>query len=320
MDPWNHSVQFQLTIDKNIVLGPTTNINNQIKRINIELTYEDRGNGCYYLFTSENDLDSEFKHLYLKLFPTETILENISKSKIYSGSEYVILGLQIIYRLYNHVQNYRCKLVDCAFFVCDRKINLFKNKSQTIINKKEEIQNKIILLLKYGGTFYMPFKFDAYDKITSEKKTEEIQMIVSDLWKIKWEDIDTYMNIMIQIVLSNKYKENSLVRNYTRWYNYWININESWIFFKNKYQSLYPSPFLSFSGFKINECHEFINWLELYSFKYVNYNQFVFNNINNSIKEMAAIFLFKKLKNLINNVFWINNTITNQPLVSQYKK
>jgi hypothetical protein len=42
-----------------------------------------------------------------------------------------------------------------------------------------------------------------------------------------WEDIDSYMITMFNIVLSNKYKNNYIIRNYARWYNYWINIYES---------------------------------------------------------------------------------------------
>jgi len=89
---------------------------------------------------------------------------------------------------------------------------------------------------------------------------------------------------MKETLLSNKYKNNIMIRNYTRWYNYWINISESWNYFKNKYSTISPTPFRSFSFFNYDECNEFINWLELYSFKYINYNQFVFNNINNSTK------------------------------------
>jgi hypothetical protein len=111
-----------------------------------------------------------------------------------------------------------------------------------------------------------------------------------------------------------------MIINYERWFNYWINVNESWNKFKNKYNMVSPTPFRSFSFFNNDECGEFINWLELYSFTYYNYNQFVFNNINNSKKEIAGIFLFKKLKNLVNNVLWINNNVTAQPMISIYKK
>jgi len=318
LDPWNTSQIFLLESGKNIILGPVLDKNSRIRH-NIEFMYEDKGNGIYYLYTVQND-SSDFKHLYLKMNPDKTIIENIAKSKIYSGSEYVILGLQIIYRLFGDIENYKCKLVDSSFFICDRKINLFRVKSNSIINLKEEIQYKIISLLRFGTTFYMPFGFNGYNKTDMANKNDDIKDIVSQLWDIKWEDIDFYMKRMIDIVLSNKYKNNAMIRNYSRWYNYWINIYESWNYFKDKYVGVSPTPFRSFSFFNYNECDEFINWLELYSFKYLNYNQFIFNNINNSIREMAGILLFKKLKTAVNNVVWINNNIKSQPIISNFKK
>jgi hypothetical protein len=151
-------------------------------------------------------------------------------------------------------------------------------------------------------------------------ETDNIMNLVVKLWDIKWNEIDLYVTKMIEIVLSNKYKNNIMIRNYKKWFNYWINVSESWNKFKNKYNELSPTPFRSFSFFNNDECGEFINWLELYSFTYYNYNQFVFNDINNSKKEIAGIFLFKKLKNLVNNVLWINNNVTAQPMISIYKK
>lgn len=318
LDPWNTSQNFDLKIGKNILLGPILDKKSK-KRDNIEFIYEDKGNNNYYLYTSEND-STDFKHLYLKINDNETIIENISKSKIYSGSEYLILGLQIIYRLFYQKNNYICKLIDSSFFICTRKINLFKNNSDSSLSIKEEIQYKIISLLRFGSTFYMPFGFIPYNKINMINKNNYIIELVSKLWNITWDDIDTYIKAMITIVLSGKYETNIMIRNYKRWYNYWININKSWNYFKDKYLNISPTPFRSFSFFNYHECDEFINWLELYSFKYLNYNQFVFNEINNSTRQMAGIFLFKKLKHEINNTLWINNNIKAQPIISIYKK
>lgn len=313
-DPWNID-PFILKFGKNIILGPLKDVKLKIRH-NIEFIYEEKDDNIYYLYTINNE-SSDFKHLYIKFDKDETIIENISKSKLYSGSEFVLLGLQIIYRLTNKI---KCKLIDASFFVCDRKINIFREPSSNIISKKEEIQYKLILLFKFGSTFYSPFGFISYNKENMNIETDNIMNLVSKLWDIKWHEIDSYIIKMIHIVLSNKYKNNIMIRNYTKWFNYWINVNESWNKFKNKYVELSPTPFRSFSFFNNDECGEFINWLELYSFTYFNYNQFVFNNINNSKKEIAGIFLFKKLKNLINNVVWINNNVTSQPMISIYKK
>jgi hypothetical protein len=123
LDPWNTSKIFKLNIGKNLILGPILDKKTKLRN-NIEFIYENRDNNIFYLYTSNND-STDFKHLYLKMYSNESIIENISKSKIYSGSEYVILGLQIIYRLYGHNKEYKCKLIDSSFFICDRKINLF---------------------------------------------------------------------------------------------------------------------------------------------------------------------------------------------------
>ena len=314
LDPWNTN-PFILNNGKNIILGPLRDIKSKIRE-NIEFMYEDKGDNIYYLYTINNE-STDFKHLYIKFYKDETIIENVSKSKLYSGSEFVLLGLQIIYRLTNKI---KCKLIDSSFFVCERKINIFKLPSKNNISKKEEIQYKLILLFKFGSTFYSPFGFISYNKENMNNETDNIMNLVLKLWDIKWNEIDLYVTNMIEIVLSNKYKNNSMIRNYERWFNYWINVSESWNKFKNKYNELSPTPFRSFSFFNNDECGEFINWLELYSFTYYNYNQFVFNNINNSKKEIAGIFLFKKLKNLVNNVLWINNNVTSQPMISIYKK
>jgi len=318
LDPWYPTQKFNLINGINIILGPLKdkNINS---REHIEFIFEDKGNNTYYLFTKNND-STDFKHLYIKLYLTESIIENISKSKIYSGSEYLILGLQIIYRLYRDKHNSQCKLIDSSFFVCDRRINLFKGKTEEIVNKKEEIQHKIISLLRFGSTFYMPFGFLPYNKNNMKNIQSDISSLVFRLWEISWKDIDKYMTKMIEIVRSNKYKSNIMIRNYNRWYNYWTNIYDSWIYFKNKYSTLSPTPFRSFSFFTYEECNEFINWLELYSFKYINYNEFVFITINESNTEMAGIYLFKKLKNIINNVVWINYNVEPQSMISRYKK
>ena len=79
------------------------------------------------LYTINNE--EEFKHLYLKLGDIG-ILENVSKSSYYRGSELVLLGLQIFYKLGIK----KCSLVDTSFFVCDRKMNFFSNKEKLIID------------------------------------------------------------------------------------------------------------------------------------------------------------------------------------------
>lgn len=183
LDPWNLLKKFELKIGINIILGAEVkkNIGTNIRHI-IEFKFEKIEKNIYYLYTLNNDESTDFKHLYLKIYENETIIKNISKSIIYSGSEYLLLGLQIIYRLSENKQNYKCRLVDTSFFVCDRRINLFTKKE--IKNKKEEIQHKIISLLRFGSTFYIPFGFLPYDKESMANKNSDIKKLVFQLWAI----------------------------------------------------------------------------------------------------------------------------------------
>lgn len=341
-DPWESSSNdFILNLGINLIKGPISNPKDKNSRYIIEFLYENKGDNIYYLSTINNE-STDFKHLYLKMYKNETIIENISKSSIYRGSEYVIFGLQIIYRLFGTNKNYKCKLVDSSFFICDRKMNMFQNIPN--ISKKEEIQHKMITILRYGKTFYMPLGFNPYNKNSLVNSSEIISNLVSKLWDISWTQIDEYMELMIQSVKSNKYKNDIMIRNYNRWSNYWNNIYNSWKHFYNKYSSISPTPFQSFNFFNYDECHEFINWLELYSLKYYNFNSFVFNNTvdikkaclrdnlleyevtkeriipTNNKMQNAGIKIFKQLRNSVNNVYWINNNIKFQPIVSIYNK
>jgi hypothetical protein len=318
LDPWDSSSNdFILKLGINLIKGPIYNPKDKNSRHIIEFIYENKGENIFHLTTVKNE-SSDFKHLYLKIYENETIIENISKSSIYRGSEYVILGLQIIYRLFGSNKNYKCKLVDSSFFICDRKMNVFQNIPN--ISKKEEIQHKMITLLRYGKTFYMPLGFNPYNKNSLNNSNEIISELVSKLWDISWAQIDEYMELMIESVKSNKYQNNIMIRNYTKWKNYWNNIYNYWKIFYNKYLLLSPTPFRSFIFFNYDECHEFINWLELYSLKYHNFNLFIFNNIPNNNTQNAGIKLFKKLRNTVNNVYWINNNIKSQSIVSIYNK
>ena len=318
LDPWESSSNdFVLNLGINLIKGPISNPKDKNSRYIIEFLYENKGDNIYYLSTINNE-STDFKHLYLKIYENESIIENISKSSIYRGSEYVILGLQIIYRLFGSNKNYKCKLVDSSFFICDTKMNMFQNIPN--ISKKEEIQHKMITILRYGKTFYMPLGFNPYNKNSLVNSSEIISNLVSKLWDISWTQIDEYIELMIQSVKSNKYKNDIMIRNYKRWTNYWNNIYNSWKHFYNKYSSISPTPFQSFNFFNYDECHEFINWLELYSLKYYNFNSFVFNNIPNNKMQNAGIKIFKQLRNSVNNVYWINNNIKFQPIVSIYNK
>jgi hypothetical protein len=310
LDPWNPE-PFILSEGIFEIKGPFTNKN---ERFSIKFQYSKINNISSKLETVENESEN-FKHLYLKIKKDECIIENISKSSIYRGSEYMILGLQIIYRLCIK----KSSLIDSAFFNCDTKMNFFSVPTNQNITKKEEIQNKLIALFRFQSTYYMPFGFRPISKETRMDITDEINSLLTKLNEISWESIDEYITLIKKSIDENKYPRNDfLIRNKQKWKNYWTNVYKSWKLIYEKYHLQCPTPFRSFILYNHNECHLFINWLELYSFRYIEYNQIVLNHINQFKTEIVGINEFKKLKTIINNVYWINDNVTSQSIKSIY--
>jgi hypothetical protein len=318
LDPWNPSINFELIQGENKILGP---LNIKMTRIVLDFIFENNK-----LYTKNNE--GEFKHLYI-IIDNIGKIENISKSSNYRGSEFVLFGLQILLRLNIN----KCFLIDEDFFVCDRKMNFFSN--QNILSKKENIQFKLINLFRYGKTFYSPFGFRPFYKYKLNIKNyennilfqksivknmdkdvnNEITDLLDNLLKISWNDINEYINLLYKNLYS--YEGNYKIRDFTKFKLYWNNLYKSWNYFYEKYFEKAPSPFKAFSFFNYDECGLFINWLELYSFTYLDYNTNIFSEYNGTI---AGVNDFKKLKKLIENVHWINTKIKQQPLSSIYNK
>jgi hypothetical protein len=314
LDPWNPSINFDLIQGENKILGP---LNIKMTRIVLDFIFENNK-----LYTKHNE--GEFKHLYL-IIDNIGKIENISKSNNYRGSEFVLLGLQILLRLNIN----KCFLIDEAFFVCDRKMNFFSN--QNVLSKKENIQFKLINLFRYGTTFYSPFGFRPFYKYKLNVKNilfqksivknmdkdvnNEITDLLDNLFKVSWNDINEYINLLYKNLYS--YEGNYKIRDFTKFKLYWNNLYKSWNYFYEKYFEKAPSPFKAFSFFNYDECGLFINWLELYSFTYLDYNTNIFSEYNGTI---AGVNDFKKLKKLIENVHWINTKIKEQLLLSIYNK
>lgn len=361
IDPWdNKQIIFQsdqkennnnklntINFGKNIIKGPFSSNN---ERYNLEFSYRyDTTQMCGFLNTINKT--NNYNNIALKLYDDIAIIENISRSEFYRGSEYMLLALQIIYKL----KYKKSMLQDLAYFSCDRKMNFFSNIPSS---KKMEIQNKLIYLFKFGSTFYMPFGYkpvikknellnynlsdennenninytnnenNGKIKINNYKDiSSNIDTLIGKLNNILWEDINNYI-IDIKIILDNNKLKNSnkifdfRIYNYGKWKTYWLNICKSWDIFYNKYKDDTFSPFQVFSKFNKQECDTFINWLELYSFSVEQtkpYNAMIFNNnINNSLKILTGIDDFKKIKLLVEKCDWLNKKIKAQPLISIY--
>jgi len=127
-----------------IIKGP---LNKNKDRLNINFNYDKENNKLYTLSKTNN-----YNNIKLKFEDDIVIIENLSKSDIYRGSQYMLLALQIIYRL-----GYKkLKLKDMSYFICDRNMNFFSNDHKNI-DTYMEISNKLIYLFRFGGTLYMPF-------------------------------------------------------------------------------------------------------------------------------------------------------------------
>jgi len=259
---------------------------------NIEISSIDRGESGYKIFEIilKENLNAH--------------IENISKTKFYSGSDIMIFVLQILYRL--NVKS--CSLKDSSYIDCKRN-NFFRTT---------EIPLKIVKLLQKGNTFYGLFGFNPIDKTNKINRLINIKTLVGNLYNISWNELD---NIITrgkeQIDISNNSDKNMnynrfIISNINKWKKYWNAIYNSWIKFKNKYESISLSPFRAFMYFNEGNCSDFIGWLELYSYTFNNYNKIIYYNFVGKRFDIPNIRTFNQLKEIINNVEWINKTIVPQ--------
>jgi len=199
-------------------------------------------------------------------------------------------------------------LRDVSYYTCVRN-NFFKQK---------DIPMKIIKLLKSNNIFYSGFQYEAYDKTTKKNKMNILRSLVGELQQISWLELDEIINAgknKLDLLNKNNKKMNYNrleIRNINKWKQYWIIIYNSWNIFKNNFNQA-RTPFSAFKFFNENtNCSDFIDWLELYSYTFFNFNK-VFNyHFLNKHYEIPQIKNFNSLKNILNNVNWINYNIIEQ--------
>ena len=260
---------------------------------NINISSIERGDSGYKIF------DIILK--YQKNNHLHAHLENITKTKYYSGSDIMIMVLQIFHRL--GVK--KATLKDSSYFECTRN-NFFK---------KKDVPIKFLKLFKNKNTFYSNFGFNPYDKTTKKNRYNDILKLVSDMYDVSWEKLDEIIvNGKHQIEKSELNGVNMVYNRYeifnlNKWKKYWIVIYHSWMNFKKKYFLLSSSPFRAFEYFTEDNCGEFIDWLELYSYTFLNYNKIVSYHFLNKIFDIPNIKTINQLKEIINNVEWINSDI-----------
>lgn len=309
-DPWNLTHTININENKEyIFLGPRKNIKNK-NNINIIERYEiltkiiNKNNGTIEISSIKRGLSGyKIFEIILKL-NFNAIIENISKTNFYSGSDIMIFVLQILYRL--NIKS--CSLKDSSYYECTRN-NFFTTT---------EIPLKILKLLKKGNTFYSSFGFNPIDKTSKTNKLINIKILIGQLYNISWNELDEIIKKgKEQIDISNNSSKNInynrfIISNINKWKKYWKAIYNSWIKYKNKYENDSSSPFRAFININEKNCSEFIGWLELYSYTFNNYNKIIYYNFLEKKYEIPNIKTFNQLKEIINNVEWINKSIVPQ--------
>jgi hypothetical protein len=309
-DPWNLENSINITINgEYIFIGPNKIIKNNNNNIKVErhniLTRIIIKNNEKVEISSIDRGESGYKIFEILLKPNfNAHIENISKTKFYSGSDIMIFVLQILYRL--NIKS--CSLKDSSYIECKRN-NFFRTT---------EIPLKIVKLLQKGNTFYGLFGFNPIDKTNKTNKLINIKTLVGNLYNISWNELDDIItkgkkdinisNNSGKVMNYNKF----IISNINKWKKYWNAIYNSWIKFKNKYENTSSSPFRAFMYFNNDNCSDFIGWLELYSYTFNNYNKIIYYNFLGKRFEIPNIRSFNQLKEIINNVEWINKTIIPQ--------
>lgn len=145
-----------------------------------------------------------------------------------------------------------------------------------------------------------------------------LRNLIGELLQISWLELDEIINagkneINIMNQINKKMNYNVLeIRNINKWKKYWIIIYNSWNIFKSKFNQA-RTPFSAFKFFNENDnCSDFIDWLELYSYTFFNFNKVIFYHFLNKNYEIPGIKIFNELKNILNNVNWINYKIVEQ--------
>jgi len=310
-DPWNMSQKFILTEGSLEIFGPYSKIHE--KRFILKFIYEKIDD--YYNLRTIHKTNS-YNNISIKLFSDKSAeISNINKSEWYCGSEYILLTLQILY----YLQIKKCFLYDYSIIQCKRELNYFSSlNNHSSINKIDNINFKIITLLKEQITFYMRFNFKPY--IDNNCIIYKMNDLLYKLYIIPWKNIDDYMeNIKI---LLDKEDNSNLENNFfnyriydkNRWNFFWKNICKSWKIFYEKYyiEKKMSSPFLSYDLYNKEDCEYFINWLEIYNLSMHNYNSKIFNerfNIDIGQDE------FKELVQLSNKAIYILDNIKLQKQV-----
>jgi len=253
--------------------NPNNNVFNKSGKVLIYGPISKNGNQEYIKFIINRNLDNldifttevgktGFNNLSMKIDLNKKVAKIISleKSNIYSGRDFMYIGLKIMKNLgINEVT-----LDDDSKINCNNRNSNYGNKMFT-----KDIQFNIISLLKDKKTYYMKFGFKPYiDNVNVE---EQLNEIIDKLYKIKWSEIENILSKGEKTLEYMKNGEENILkkkigfRDINKWKTYWSIIRKSYNEFFAIYKNQYNNPFLALKHFTKNKCKIFIDWLELYS-------------------------------------------------------
>jgi hypothetical protein len=224
--------------------------------------------------------ETGFNNLYMKIDLNSKVAKIVSleKSSIYSGRDFMYIGLKIL----KNLEINKVTLIDNSKINCNNRSSRYLNGLIT-----KDIQFNIISLLKDKKTYYMNFGFKPY--INNVNIEEQLKEIVERLYQIKWSDIENILSKGEKTIKFIKEGEKNILINQLgrvnidQWILYWSIIRKSYNEFFSIYKDIYDSPFLALKHFSKNKCKIFIDWLELYSlnavyFKDITLYKFYNNN------------------------------------------
>jgi hypothetical protein len=339
---WDYNDNFYPTEDNNNFLIYSSFIKIDKNKGNISNNFFQKKINCVIKINNQNikihtkDRDSTTGFFLFEIIfnKDKGKIENISKTNEFRGCDMLLLALQLL----NRFNVKEVSLTDSSFIICDTR-SIFFDKRKYYLNTKgikifenhNEFPLNIINLLRFQHTYYMPFGFYPYHKESNLIMTDNIKYLLQELYKITWIELDNYFKLLEHtnsLIKNNNIFYNFRIRDIKKWKKYVSTIINSWNEFKNKYLNISISPFQAFEHFTNENCHLFIDWLELYSIKYSNYyNIFNYdliplnsNKINNKINlPIPGKDNFNKLLNILNyDVKWLNKSLVNQPRYWKY--
>ncbi len=304
LDPWVNNMNINILN----ILNKTTRVNinvygplnkNNVREYMNFIFYKNNNN---IIISSNEDCDIRVN---IDLNDNSAIInhiENFTKNRIeiYSGTDI----MKLLLKLLKILKIKKVSLIDQSKKICKNRSNKLKHIFSNTLSYS------VITLLKNNKTFYMKFGFKPY--LRDDNKTNNLINILQELKTITWNDIYAIIqngNITINYIKNGNLNIiNSNIRNINTWILYWNMIEKSFNYLYTKYKDIYIGPFDAFERYNNEECHMFVNWLELYSLsKFYEKISYEFYN-ENKIKKIFIIPYkdqFIKLLYIIKSSVWI---------------